>query len=176
RQPQVRYTIAGPWGSAWSVSLETPDTDLITPVGLVEQDSNTGGLPGGPGAPTNAFAYMSGPFGPVAAGTGLGPHPADNGPPRVTFASYWSQPWGHIDFRLVGRDLKVNDGRFINKSYFGYGGGISGDVKPGWFDWAKDDFQFQFTAGNGIGRYLNDSTNGALATNYQATLTNAATA
>src|SRR5207245_11015297 len=48
RIPQVRYTYAGPWGSAWSVSLETPDTDLATPVGLVEQDSNTGGAPGGP--------------------------------------------------------------------------------------------------------------------------------
>jgi hypothetical protein len=70
----------------------------------------------------------------------------------------------------------VNDGRFINQSFFGYGGGVSGDVKPGWFAWDKDDFQWQFTAGNGIGRYLNDSTNGALATNYQATLTNAATA
>jgi hypothetical protein len=94
----------------------------------------------------------------------------------VTLASYWSQPWGHVDFRLVGRDLKVNDGRFINQSFFGYGGGVSGDVKPGWFDWSKDDFQWQFTAGNGIGRYLNDSTNGALATNYQATLTSAAAA
>jgi hypothetical protein len=176
RLPQVRYTYAGPWGSAWSASLETPDTDLITPVGLVEQDSNTGALPGGPGAPTNTFGYVSGPYGIVPAGTALGTNPARNGPPDVTFASYWSQPWGHVDFRLVGRDLQVNDGRFINKSYFGYGGGISGDVKPGWFDWNKDDFQFQFTAGNGIGRYLNDSTNGALATNYQSTLLNAATA
>ena len=34
----------------------------------------------------------------------------------------------------------------------------------------------QFTAGNGIGRYLNDSTNAALATNYQATLTSQAMA
>src|SRR6266478_1084746 len=69
RIPQIRYTIAGPWGSAWSVSLETPDTDLATPVGLVEQDSNTGAAPGGPGAPTNTFGYLSGAYGLVAAGT-----------------------------------------------------------------------------------------------------------
>ncbi len=36
RTPQVRYTLAGPYGSAWSVSAETPDTDIITPAGLVE--------------------------------------------------------------------------------------------------------------------------------------------
>jgi len=176
RIPQVRYTLAGPYGSAWSVSLETPDTDLATPVGLVEQDSNTGGAPGGPGAPTNTFGYLSGAYGLVPAGTGLGTNPARNGPPDVTFASYWSQPWGHVDFRLVGRDLKVNDGRFIDKSYLGYGGGVSADVKPAWFGWNKDDITVQFTAGNGIGRYLNDSTNAALATNYQATLLNQATA
>jgi hypothetical protein len=178
RIPQVRYTYAGPWGSAWSASLETPDTDLITPVGLVEQDSafSGTGVQTQPAAPTNTFGYVSNPYGIVGAGTAFGTNPTRVGPPDVTFASYWSQPWGHVDFRLVGRDLKVNDGRFIDKSYLGYGGGISGDVKPGWFDWGKDDFQWQFTAGNGIGRYLNDSTNGALATNYQLTLTNAATA
>ncbi len=94
----------------------------------------------------------------------------------MTFASYWSQPWGHVDFRLVGRLLDINDGRFISRQYFGYGGGISGDVKPGWFGWAKDDFQYQFTVGDGLGRYLNDSTNGALATNYLLTPTSAAQA
>jgi DcaP outer membrane protein/Porin subfamily len=178
RIPQVRYTYAGPYGSAWSVSLETPDTDLITPVGLVEQDSNFSGAgtTTNPAAPTNAFAYFSNPYGIVAAGTPFGTNIARNGAPDVTFASYWSQPWGHVDFRLVGRELKVNDGRFIDKTFLGYGGGISGDVKPGWFDWNKDDFQWQFTAGNGIGRYLNDSTNGALATNFQSNLTTAAQA
>src|SRR5260370_41557789 len=30
RVPQIRYTIAGPWGSAWSASAETPETDLLT--------------------------------------------------------------------------------------------------------------------------------------------------
>jgi hypothetical protein len=86
--------------------------------------------------------------------------------PDITFASYWAQPWGHVDFRFVGRDLTINDGKFVDRSIFGYGGGISGDVKPGWFGWAKDDFTWQFTIGNGIGRYLNESDDAALATNY----------
>ena len=94
-------------------------------------------------------------------------NPTKSSAPDVTFASYWSQPWGHVDFRGVVRPtLTVNDGRFIDRRFVGYGGGISGDVKPGWFGWAKDDFQFQFTVGNGIGRYMNDSNNAALATNY----------
>ena len=48
----------------------------------------------------------------------------------------------------------------------GYGGGISGNVLPGWFGWATDNFTWQINAGNGIGRYLLDNTNGGLATNY----------
>jgi hypothetical protein len=36
----------------------------------------------------------------------------------------------------------------------GYGGQISGDVKPGWFGWAKDDITFHMVAGDGIGRYV----------------------
>src|SRR5215472_1858536 len=49
RIPQVRYTVAGPWGSAFSVSAETPTTSLYTPAGLVSSDTNIGALPGGPG-------------------------------------------------------------------------------------------------------------------------------
>src|SRR6266478_901383 len=43
RIPQVRYTVAGPWGSAWSAALETPETDLLTPAGAISSDGNIGG-------------------------------------------------------------------------------------------------------------------------------------
>ena len=59
---------------------------------------------------------------------------------------------------------------------FGYGGGVSGDIKPQWFGWGKDDIQWQFTVGNGIGRYLNESDDGGLATNYLVMPTSAAMA
>ena len=49
RIPQVRYTLAGPYGSAFSVSAEQPTVSVETPGGLFANDSNTGGLPGGPG-------------------------------------------------------------------------------------------------------------------------------
>jgi outer membrane DcaP-like protein/porin-like protein len=168
RVPQLRYTIAGPWGSAWSASIETPETDIMTPVGPIFQDTTgTGaGSQTTPAALTTAFGFFSNVYGPVAAGTSFGANPTKNVAPDVALASYWAQPWGHVDFKLVGRDLTVTDGRFFAKSYFGFGGSISGDVKPGWFGWNKDDFTWQATAGNGIGRYLNDQTNAALATNY----------
>jgi hypothetical protein len=94
-------------------------------------------------------------------------NPTKSSAPDVTFASYWAQPWGHVDFRGVVRPtLTVNDGHFIDKSFVGGGGGVSGDVKPGWFGWEKDDFVWQFTVGNGLGRYLNDGSGAALATNF----------
>ncbi|MBV9374434.1 MAG: porin [Alphaproteobacteria bacterium] len=183
RIPQVRYTYAGPYGSAWSISAETPETDIVTPAGNVKSDSNTQALPGGPGGIVNATA------GCVANGILISPsvactlagNPTKASAPDITFASYWSQPWGHVDFRGVVRPtLTVNDGHLIDKTFVGYGGGISGDVKP-WAappfgmpgTWEKDDFQFQFTAGSALGRYLNDGADAALATNF---LTSPATA
>jgi hypothetical protein len=171
RIPQVRYTLNGPWGSAWSLSAETPETDVVTPAGNVKTDTNTSALPGGPGAVVNGTA------GCVANGILISPttactlsgNPTKSSAPDITFASYWSQPWGHVDFRgLVRPTLTLNDGKFVDRTFVGYGGGISGDVKPGWFGWAKDDFQFQFSVGSGIGRYINESNNAALATNYLA--------
>jgi hypothetical protein len=171
RIPQVRYTLNGPWGSAWSVSAETPETDVVTPAGYVKTDTNTSALPGGPGGVVNGTA------GCVANGILISPttactlsgNPTKSSAPDITFASYWSEPWGHVDFRgLVRPTLTLNDGKFVDRTFVGYGGGVSGDVKPGWFGWEKDDFQFQFSVGSGIGRYINESNNAALATNYLA--------
>jgi hypothetical protein len=162
RVPQVRYTIAGPWGSAWSISAETPETDIVTPAGLLNSDAASTALATGAGQ-----AII--PVGFAGAGGSL-TNSTKASSPDITFASYWSQPWGHVDFRGVVRPtLSITDGAFLSRTFVGYGGGISGDVKPGWFDWNKDDFQFQFSVGNGIGRYINDGANSALSTNFTTT-------
>ncbi|MBO0738309.1 MAG: hypothetical protein J2P48_17340, partial [Alphaproteobacteria bacterium] len=169
RIPQVRYTLPGPYGSAWSISAETPETDVVTPAGYVKTDTNTSSLPGGPGAVVNATAgcVANGILISSTAACTLSGNPTKSSAPDLTFASYWSQPWGHVDFRgLMRPTLTLNDGRFVDRTFFGYGGGVSGDIKPGWFGWGKDDIQFQFSIGNGIGRYINQSNNAALATNY----------
>ena len=180
RIPQVRYTIAGPWGSAWSAAAEAPRTDFFTPAGLISSDgaiaaTTQANNPGPQFVPaTTCVANGSIISTTVNAGTGsactLGTNPGRAAAPDLTFASYWAQPWGHINFRGVVRPtLDISDGAFLERNFVGYGGGISGDVKPGWFGWAKDDFQFQFSTGNGIGRYLNDNANAGLATNFFGT-------
>jgi hypothetical protein len=175
RIPQVRYTLAGPYGAAFSVSAETPETDIFTPAGKITSDSTnqvvntTAGLvPASNGGTGSCVA--NGLLVTNAAGCTLGANPTKASAPDVTFSSYFSQPWGHVDARFVVRPtLTINDGRYVNQTFVGYGGGLSGDVKPGWFGWGKDDFQWQFTVGNGIGRYINDSTDAGLATNYLVT-------
>jgi hypothetical protein len=58
-----------------------------------------------------------------------------------------------VDFAAMVNPLNYNDGKYIDRTFLGYGGHISGDVKPGWFGWNKDDFLFSFVAGEGIGNY-----------------------
>ena len=189
RIPQVRYTYAGPYGSAFSASIETPQTDVITPGGKDTSDGNIAQNPVSnsvSGALTNGCVANGVTVGATAATLtpgftntstcALSGNPALAKAPDITFASYWSQPWGHVDFKLVGRDLTLNDGHLVDRSFFGYGGGVSGDVKPEWFGWGKDDFVWQFTIGNGIGRYLNESDDAGLATNYISPPTSAAAA
>jgi hypothetical protein len=171
RIPQVRYTVVGPWGGAFSMSAEQPFTAIQTPAGLLSSDTVTAALPGGPGAPVIPTTPCNGV---PCTGTGVTPgtttafNPNRTQPPNFTFASYWAQPWGHMDFAGLIRFLNVNDGRFINQDFIGYGGHFSGDVKPGWFGWHKDDFLFSFVVGNAIGNYASggQATLISLATNF----------
>jgi Porin subfamily len=172
RIPQVRYTYQWPLGIAWTVAAEMPSTEILTPAGKIASDSTnqvintTAGLVpasnGGTGTcVANGLAVTN------AAGCTLASDPTKASAPDLTFSSYWAQPWGHVNFRGVLRPtLTINDGRYVNQQFVGYGGGLSGDVKPGW---GKDDFQWQFTIGNAIGRYLTNATSGDLATNYLVT-------
>ncbi len=161
----MRYTIAGPYGSAFSVSAENPFTSVITPFGFATSDGVTTALPGGPGAGIITPTCNGQPC--TGAGT-AGTNPAKQNAPTLTAASYWSQPWGHVDFAGVLLFPTVEDGKFYDKQYIGYGGHFAGDVKPGWFGWGKDDFLFSFVAGQAIGNYASggDKTLFSLASNF----------
>jgi len=151
RIPQVRYSVTGPSGSAFSVSAEQPIVSVETPAGILSSDSNVGGLPGGPGTATIPATCNGVPC--TGANTPINGFIAKAIAPNLTAASYWAQPWGHVDFAALLVPLNYNDGHFIDRTYIGYGGHFSGDVHPGWFGWAKDDFLFSFVAGEGIGVY-----------------------
>src|SRR5271167_21329 len=167
RVPQVRYTLAGPYGSAFSVSAEQPVTGIIVPGGTISNDqllattvqgatSPVGGLV--PAICNGVPCIGTG----ITTGTTTQNNPAQVIAPNLTAASYWSQPWGHVDFAVIMTPNRVNDGRFVDRTFVGYGGHIAGDVKPGWFGWAKDDFLFSFVAGEGIG----NQSSGGLATAF----------
>jgi hypothetical protein len=191
RTAQVRYTYPGPYGVALSVAAEQPDTDIITPAGQVTTETTGPNLP----ALHTAFAdttgcvanggiqgigHVSGIFQTPGVFTDTSACAVPNNfakskAPDFTFSAYWSQPWGHIDFRFVGRDLTVNDGRFVDRNIFGYGGGVSGTIIPNWFGWSKDNITWQFSLGPGIGRYLNDADQVGLETNYATIVPDCAT-
>jgi hypothetical protein len=172
RLMQARYTYAGPYGTNFSVSIEDPETDAVGPFGFFATDTNSQvtSACGTQGNFVNAGVVTT----QSAACVNLNQinNPTYNPAPDFTAAASWYQPWGHINTRMVLRDLGFNDGKFISKQYLGYGGAISGDVK-GFY--GKDNITWGFAAGDGIGRYITDGA-GGLATNFTTTPGSAAVA
>jgi hypothetical protein len=155
RLAQLRYTGQLPWGGSFAVAAEQPATDIYTPVGAVQTDTSTSGPVDGVGTP-------------------LAVNPTKSSMPDWAGYLQWNQPWGHFRVQGVLRDLKIDDSHFLHREFLGYGGGFAGDVHPGWLGWSKDDIQFQFGAGIGMGRYMNSGSSVSLATNFGAAGTLAA--
>jgi Porin subfamily len=170
RIPQVRYTVAGPYGSAFSVSAENPWSTVVTPGGVQSSDLAASG--GG-----STTTPPEGVIGPICNGipcTGAGgrqANPATTRMPTFTFASYWAQPWGHVDVAGAVRWQSFNDGRFINRNFLGYAGHFSGDVHPNWWGYKKDDFLFQGVVGTAVGEYAGGGWNALfpVASNFTVT-------
>ena len=166
RIPQVRYTLAIPYGGALSFSAEQPFTPLMTPGGLLSSDTNVNALPSGPGTGTIP-AICNGV--PCAGAGGSVNNPARTIAPDLTVASYWAEPWGHVDFAGLIKPMDVNDGRFISEKFIGYGGHFSGNVKTNCCGLSpKDGFTFSFIGGEGMGNYMSGGWSNAvgLATNF----------
>jgi len=193
RIPQVRYTIAGPYGSAFSFSAEQPISSMIVPGGTISNDqslatspfgatSTVAGLLPGTAASGTTPAIPGFCNGVPCSGTGVTfGTTTQNNPmraiaPSLTAASYWAQPWGHVDIAGLLTFQDVTDGHFISKQFTGYGGHFSFDVKPfsgggpfGWGGaWEKDDILGSLVVGNGIGNYSSGglSTMFPLASNF----------
>ncbi|HEV2099025.1 MAG TPA: DcaP family trimeric outer membrane transporter, partial [Stellaceae bacterium] len=97
RVPQVRYTLAGPYGSAFSIAAEQPFTSVALPGGPMSSDLATSGTgsttsPTSPLVPTGSLCN-----GVPCVGTGAAlnatvaqTNPAKQTAPTLTIASYWS--------------------------------------------------------------------------------------
>jgi hypothetical protein len=169
RVPQIRYTMPTWYGSSLSVSAETPQT-VIAGNGVGVFSSDTGAAATSP----SALGTCSGTFAAASCVSGNLPfatNPAKSTAPNLTAAWYLPQAWGHFDISgVLLPGLDVEDGKYVSRSFVGYGGHVGADYKPGWFGWAKDDIVAQFEVGSGMGQYINASTSVSLETNYGTTL------
>ncbi|HJU15392.1 MAG TPA: DcaP family trimeric outer membrane transporter [Stellaceae bacterium] len=136
RGPQIRYTGQLPYGFSYIVAAYNPVTGTFTPTGALENDSAGTGISGTNTAPT-----------------GLAINPTRSRYPDGNFALRVERPWGSAQFGAVVRDLNLDDGRFINKDYIGYGAGFGVHVIPGWLGFKRDNFGFNMFGGDGLGHY-----------------------
>jgi len=148
RQPQVRYTYDSGGGLLFMGSIENASATF---------EANAP-------SPPNA---------PIFAGTTFGagnPNGVEQIPDFIGRVE-WDQAWGHLSGRAVMHPINFrtapNNPLAIpaaaggvgcggcNNSAFGWGIGLSGDVKT----WGKDDLTFQVNGGNGGGSYVSGGNN-----------------
>ncbi len=180
RLPEAVWTtqvppMAGLPPSTFAFALIDPEDSAATPGGQsLTNNTNLVSAVGIPGNPlvlgtTNAAGIIN-----INGGSNqaIGTNPLKAEWPDPEFAWTWQQPWGHFQLHGVVHQAAMVDGAHIDQQYIGYGGGFSGDVKPGWLGWQKDDIGFGAFAGNGLGRYAGGGGAGNyfpyLATNYGA--------
>jgi hypothetical protein len=171
RSPMVRYTYPLPYGMTTAVAAEQPNADFSGPFGEFGTDTNqiptesscaaltqTALTTTTTNAATNITNACLGNAAFFNAGQNLAPD----------FVARWriEQPWGHIQVGTVVRDITLNDGEYLNKSWIGYGGSISGNF----FTWGKDNLTWGVAAGDGIGQMISKGSAGAVATNFGAAL------
>ena len=183
RIPQVRYTYALPYGISLAVAAEQPVSEFASPVGTFS-DSGGSNAPATAACPTaNINGAVTAPVlnanldttACIANSTAF--NAAKSNWPSGVIRARFEQPWGHIQTGFILNNPGLNDGRYLDKEWLGYGGAITGDVKPffsvpGPFGlpgaWAKDDIAFGVIIGDGIGGYQGSIS--AVTTNFGGTL------
>src|SRR6266566_1557030 len=170
RVGQVRYTWASPWpGFTVVMALEQPASEFTGPNGTFASDSSpvavsscpTANLSAGPASPVNQLAT-------ACLANSAEFDAAQSREPAGVFSMRLDQPWGHLKFAGVVKDAVLNDGRGIDKTWIGYGGAVSGDVKPFPVWSPKDDLGFSASIGEGLGGYIPNTQ--AVVTNFGGTL------
>jgi hypothetical protein len=169
RNAQVRYTYPVGNGLTVSFAAENPDPQAAGPFGQFDFDTNA--IPSSSACIVPVSVTTGGVAGTVVnnitnACLGNGAFFDALQPifPVFVLRSRLDKPWGHLQIGSVVEGYGLNDGRFLNRSYIGYGGSVSGHF----FTWGKDSIGGGIAGGNGIGDYLG---NGAgLATSFGGAL------
>ncbi|MBV9964281.1 MAG: porin [Alphaproteobacteria bacterium] len=149
RTPQARYTYALPYGMSVAASIENPNPNFAGPFGSYFTDTNqipteaacaaltTPAVAGATGLATVGGTAGAGTLSTNITNACLGNaaffNASRNAAPTVVGRWRIEQPWGHIQAGVTAVTYELNDGMFLNKSYIGYGGSLSGNF----FTWAR---------------------------------------
>src|SRR5207253_11416031 len=163
-----------PYGMSVAVAAEQPNVDFSGPFGQFGTDTNQIPTSASCAALTQTALNTVGPPA-VNAATNitnacLGNPAFFNAAQNIApdFVARWriEQPWGHLQAGAVVRDLALNDGEYVNKSWIGYGGSLSGNF----FTWGKDNLTWGVAAGEGIGQMISSMGTGAVAAKFGGAL------
>ena len=173
RNGQVRYTWATPWpGITVVAAAEQPASEFTGPNGTFASDSSpvaTSACPAANLLPVGSAALAAGnQLATACLANSAEFDAAQSREPAGVLAARIDQPWGHLRLAAVLRDAVLNDGRGIDKTWIGYGGAVSGDVKPFPVWSPRDDLGFSASAGEGLGGYIPNTQ--AVVTNFGGTL------
>jgi outer membrane DcaP-like protein len=163
RMPQVRYTYALPYGMSVAAAIEQPNPNFAGPFGPYFTDTNQIPTEAACSALTTPAITSTATGTATIGGTAVANNITNaclgnaaffnasrNAAP--TMAARWriEQPWGHIQAGVASVFYELNDGMFLNKSYIGYGGSLSGNF----FTWDKDNLTWGVIGGDGIGDHI----------------------
>jgi len=177
RTPQVRYTYPLSNGWAVAVAAENPNPNTGGPFGSYFLDTNQ--IPTAASCAALATPAVNGAGVASVAGSTtaittnvtnacLGNAAFFNTTQDLmpTFVGRLrvDQPWGHLQFGVATVGYFLNDGKFLNRSYLGYGGAVSGHF----FTWGKDSIGGGIAGGDGLGDHIGNGV--GLATNFGGAL------
>jgi len=152
REPQVKYTYAGPYSTVFNVGFENPVPRLNGPFGQIDVDTNQ--IPNIAACSVTGNTAANLPATTACLGSSAFFSPLQTAWPEAIATARINQPWGHLQIGGVVRTDYLNDSQFLDRKFVGYAGSISGDVHP--FSGnpgplGKDDLGFRFTAGTETG-------------------------
>ena len=128
REPQIKYTYQGPYGLVLTGGIESPVGRLQGPFGQVDQDTNQ--IPNVAACSVTGNTTANLPSDTACIGNAAFFSPLKPTYPEVMGTARINNPWGHMQVGAVVRADQLNDGQFLDRTYVGYGGTLSGDVHP----------------------------------------------
>ena len=167
RQPQVKYTYQGPYGLVLTGGFENPVPRLNGPFGQVNVDDSVTGTISACSITGNTAAAL--PVTTACVPSAVFFNPLQQTWPEIIGTARINNPWGHMQVGAMVRTDTLNDGQYLDQTFVGYGGTVSGDVHP--FSGVpgplgKDDIGFGVGAGTEVaGQFANGM---GVVTNYGA--------